>query len=465
MKGLGSLPGGSVFVRQFKGEVITPASTSYDGARAIWNRDINRFPRAIVRPLDDEDVVAAVRFARDADLLTAVRAGGHSYQGHSTCDDGVVIDLSQMRTVKFDPAAQVVSAQGGVLLRDVDGATLPQGQVLPAGVVSHTGLAGLALGGGIGYLTPSFGMTCDQFVRLRLVTASGEIVEASETENPDLFWALRGGGGNFGIVTNFECRTHELGPVQIGPLLYPMDDADEVIAALSEVTKAGPRELSLVLALGVDPAARLGLPPGGQRMLAVLVVYRGGADDAILRVLRSCAKPAFDGIQTADFHDLQRQAEDVAPYGVGWYMKSGHARDLSPDLSRRLVDHAVDYRAVASPGVQREVYAIQSLGGAASDVVEGDTAYGGRQARWHVAIEVGFTTPDERARIVDWTKQSWAKTEQLLDLKTSYINFNFEEEQGALDKVYGPGKLSRLRAIKRAYDPDNFFRLNTNIAP
>lgn len=464
MKALDNVAGGPGFLRRFKGEVITPASPTYDQARAIWNGDINRFPLAIVRPVDDADVVAAVQFARHAELLTAVRSGGHSYQGHSTCDDGLVIDMSNIRNVRLDPSTRIVSAQGGVLLRDVDNVTLSQGLVMPAGIVSHTGLAGLALGGGIGYLTPSFGMTCDQFVRLRVVTASGNVIEASETENPDLFWALRGGGGNFGIVTNFECRTHELGEVQIGTLVYAMDDAADVIAALSELMKGAPRELSLVIMLGVDPAVTLGGPPG-ERMLAVLVIYRGGAGDPILRELRSCGKPVFDAIQTGDFHTLQQRADDVAPHGVGWYMKSGHARELSRDLIERLLANARDFRDVASPDVQREVYAIQSLGGAASDIAEADTAYGGRQARWHVAIEVGFKTPAERDRIVTWTKEAWAKTEPQLDLKTSYVNLNFEDGQRALDQVYGPHKLSRLRKIKATYDPDNFFRLNTNITP
>ncbi|HKY82115.1 MAG TPA: BBE domain-containing protein [Sphingobium sp.] len=290
---------------------------------------------------------------------------------------------------------------------------------------------------------------------------------SARNENADLFWALRGGGGNFGIVTDFELRTHELGPLQGGPLFYRMDDAVEVIQDLSALMKDAPREMSLTMALAIKP----GMTPMASefseddRLLMVNVVHRGGAEDEILRAVRSCKPALYDFVGDLDFLDLQRRLDQVSQHGVGWYMKSGHAKTLGSGLIEQMVTNSMEYQRIASPDVLREVYAIQSLGGAASDVAEEDTAYSGRDAQWHCAVEVGFMDQEERDKVVAWTKSTWAETEKHLDLKTSYVNMNFEEGKGALENVYGASKLERLRAVKAAYDPENFFRLNTNIQP
>ncbi|MFC9664080.1 FAD-binding oxidoreductase [Nocardia sp. NPDC127606] len=459
-----SAPSWSKFLSSIKGVVIAESDSGYGEARAIWNGDVKRRPIAIVQVADVEDVVSTIRYARDAELPLAVRGGGHSYPGHSTCDDGLVLDLSRMRHVELDPATGYVNAQGGALLGSVDNVTVPNGLVTPAGIVSHTGLGGLALGGGIGYTTRSFGLTCDQFVRLRLVTADGDALWVSNTENPDLFWALRGGGGNFGVVTDFTLRTHELGPVYSGRLFYRMSEAVDVIVGVSEIMKHAPRETSVTFSLGINPASTpLGDSRMGERLLSINVVHRGHPDDDIVREIRSFRKALFDNIEPRDFLSVQSYYDKVSDRGFGWYMKSGHTRELSRGFAERMVESCLEYRKVASPSVPKEVYAIQSLGGAASDVPEDASAYSGRAAQWHCAIEVGFTTNDERDRIVDWTKETWSETQKHLDMKTSYVNLSFDE--GSLDDVYGAEKLQCLQKLKGIYDPENLFRFNTNIEP
>ena len=468
MTALASTASGASFARTFKGTISTRDCSDYDTARAVWNSDANRYPLAVVRPTDVEDVVAAVRFAREAAVPLAVRCGGHSYQGHSTCDGGVVIDLSaHMGHVRLAADASAVHAHGGARLGAVDRATLAAGRVVPAGIVSHTGLGGLALGGGIGHLTRSFGLTCDQFVRLEVVTAAGDVVHASDTENPELFWALQGGGGNFGVVTDFECRTHQLGPIQSGLLVYPMEQAADRIRTIAELMDHMPRELSVILSLAIRPdrTPLAGTVNAASRFLGVYVTYRGNPDDDALRELRAAGSPVHDSVQPADYLQVQQRFDAVSQHGVGWYMKSGHARALNADLVEIMVENAMAFQAVAAADVHREVYAIQSLGGAASDVAEDASAYSGRDAQWHCAIEVGYLSAEERERIVGWTRQSWARTEQHLDMATSYVNLNFEDGPEAVQKVYGAHKVDRLRRVKAEFDPDNVFNLNVNIAP
>lgn len=463
----GELLRGSAFARAFKGDVITAESSDYHEARKLWNGDIDRKPLAIVKAVDDADVVAALRFAVDNGLPVAVRGGGHSYPGHSMCEAGITIDLSRMRDVVPDLDQHRATIGGGALLGSVDRALVPRGQVMPAGVVSHTGMPGLALGGGVGYLSRSFGLTCDQFLRLRVVTVGGEVIHASADENPDLFWALRGGGGNFGIVTQFEVRTHDLGPVQAGFMAFRMSEAPDTLLAINEVLQAGPREMSIGSAFGVE-AQRFGLQDEvNERLLVVLVVYRGEADDAILAEIRNVRKPLVDTVATADFLDIQTMTDDDAVAGVGWYMKSGYTQELSRPLLEWMSENSVDYRDnVSSPLVNREVYTLQALGGAIKDVPEADTAFSGRAANWHVAVEVGFTTPEDRDRIVPWTRKSWTKTQSLIDMKTSYVNLNFEEGPDRLrDDIFGVEKFDRLQAIKATYDPQNVLALNWNIPP
>jgi FAD/FMN-containing dehydrogenase len=453
------------FLAEFSGDVSLPQSAEYDDARTIWNAAFDRCPLAVLRPATVQDVAAAVRFAREADLPTAVRSGGHSYPGHSTCDDGVIIDLSRLRAIDMDLARGSVRAGAGVLLGEVDRATLEFGQVVPAGIVSHTGLAGLALGGGIGYLTRSFGLTCDQFIQLEVVTADGEIVYASEDENPDLLWGLRGGGGNFGIVTEFELRTHSLGEFYAGHLLYRISEI-ETAAAIAGMVERGPRDLSAFLTFGMDPRT-FGLEiADAEPLFGAMVVYRGAEDDEPLRELRSVGNPVLDTVGPIPFADWQSQLDVRSGPGVGWYMKSKHTQKMTEPLLQKMADVSVAYRDVAAPGmIDRGVFSFQPIGGAAADVSEDDSAYSGRRAQWHTAIEVGFNTPDDGARLSEWVRERWSEIEPLHDLSTSYVNMMVDERAESVEDVYGAHKLERLRRVKVQYDPTNFFRLNSNIAP
>lgn len=337
---------------------------------------------------------------------------------------------------------------------------------MPAGLVSHTGMPGLALGGGVGWVSRSFGLTCDQFIRLRLVTADGEVVHASAEENPDLFWVLRGGGGNFGVVTELECRTHKLGPLQAGALVYRMSDAPDTCLALNEALQAGPRELMLAFSQGLEPE-QFGLD--GERVLVVYVVYRGNAEDAILAELRGTRKPLVDTVVPMDWIAQQTMSDKAAVPGIGWYMKSGFTRGLGRELLEQMAQDSIEYwSAISSPEVGREVYTLQSLGGAIQDVNEADSAFSRREALWHGAIEAGFTTPEERERILPWVKDAWTRTRELMDMTSSYVNLNFEEGPGGADpllEVFGAEKYARLQQVKTAWDPENHFRHNFNIKP
>lgn len=460
-----ALPGASAFTRAFKGDIITAETPEYDVARRLWNGDIDKKPLAVVKANDDADVAAAIRFARESGTPLGVKGGGHSYPGHSMVTDGLVIDLSRISTVTADPERNRVTAGGGTLLGAVDRATFAHGQVMPAGVVSHTGLPGLALGGGVGWMSRSFGLTCDQFIRLRMVTAEGEVVHVSREENPELFWALRGGGGNFGVVTEFECRTYELGPLQVGALVYPMEGAADTCLALNEFLQAGPRQLGLSFSLGIEPEV---VGRTGERVLVVYVTYRGNADDQILADLRKVRKPLLDTIVPTNWLELQTRSDKEAKAGVGWYMKSGFTRELSRELLELTAENAIEYRSnISSPKVGREVYTLQALGGAIQDLDENDAAYSGRAALWHGAIEAGFTTPEERERIVPWIRDAWKRTRPLMDMTNSYVNLNFEEGEGndPLIDVFGEEKYARLQQVKTDWDPTNLFRHNFNIKP
>lgn len=463
---MNELVGSVAFQRAFGGDVVTASSPDYDSARKLWNGDIDRKPIAVVKATSDADVAMAIRFARDAGVPLGVRGGGHSYPGHSMVEGGLVIDLSRMGAVTPDPDNMRVTIGGGALLGSVDQALTPLGHVMPAGVVSHTGMPGLALGGGVGYLSRSFGLTCDQFVRLRVVTAEGEVVYASADENSDLFWALRGGGGNFGVVTEFKCRTHILGPVQAGALVYRMSDAPDICLAMNEVLQAGPRELMLAFSQGYDPE-KFGLQ--GERLLVVYVVYRGNPEDSILAQVRGVHPALVDTVAPTDWITQQTMHDQAAKPGIGWYMKSGYTRTLSRELLELIARDSVDYRSnVSSPAVGREVYTLQSLGGAIQDVDDEDSAYSGREALWHGAIEAGFTSQEERDRILPWVRDAFSRTRELMDMTTSYVNLNFEQGTGGADpllEVFGAEKYARLRRIKTQWDPQNLFRHNFNIKP
>jgi FAD/FMN-containing dehydrogenase len=447
----------------FEGELVSPGHPDYERRRRIWNGDIDRRPAVIAMCRSVGDVALAVRHAREAGLVIAVRSGGHSYPGHSVCEGGLVVDLSNMNQVAFAEDGTTVRVGAGALLGTVDQATVARGRVVPAGIVSHTGFAGLALGGGMGYLTRSHGMTCDHLTGFTVVTADGEIVRADADRHPDLFWALRGGGGNFGIVTEFECTTSPVPALCVGNLFYPADRAVEIFEGVRDLVESGPRALSVRLVSGMTAPGENGAHE--RDVVGVRVIYQGQPGDAVLSELRQISEPIRDDIAVTGYLRLQTEFDEFSQRGIGWYMKSGHTRKLSSGGLGAMIEATLSHQEVASDRVLRSVHSIASLGGAASDVPEMATAYSGRDAGWHFAVEVGFTNAEERRRIVGNTRETWATIEPHLDMGTSYVNMLFEEQLASMERVYGTEKFAKLRRIKTAYDPENVFRHNANIPP
>lgn len=460
------LSGATAFKSAFKGDIITPSNDSYEEARKLWNGDIDRRPLAVVRPQSDQDVAAVLQFVQEAGVPLAVKGGGHSYAGHSMVEKGITIDMWNFQQVEADLANHRVKAGGGVRLGGVDRALVPHDQVMPAGVVSHTGMPGLALGGGVGYNSRSFGLTCDQFIRLKVVLLSGEVVYASETEHPDLFWALRGGGGNFGIVTEFECKTHDLGPYTWGFLAYPSSQSVEISEAVIELARTAPREFGVSVSYGIpDRKFGLSLPESDNTLVTVMVYHRGTPDDRIIEQVRAIGRPLVDTIAINDFLTLQTMSDDNAKAGIGWYMKSGYTQEVQHGLLEHMAAASVEYtNKISSPHVEREIYTLQLLGGAIQDTPEEATAYSGRAANWHSAVECGFTTPEERERIVGWIKESWKTNSSYFDMDASYVNLNTDDGDEPVKKIFG-AKYARLQEVKATYDPNNVFALNWNIKP
>jgi FAD/FMN-containing dehydrogenase/SAM-dependent methyltransferase len=450
---MASIPG-------FTGSLISPHDLGYDAARAIWNAMHDRRPALIAQPRTAPDVAAAVRYARAEGLLVAVRGGGHSIPGHSVCDDGLVIDLRALSHVMVDPRRMQATVGGGALLGDVDRATQAHGLVLPAGVVSHTGVGGLTLGGGVGRLMRRYGLTIDSLQAAEVVTADGQILRASADEHPDLFWALRGGGGNFGIVTEFEFALHELSELTILATFHPLEQARQVI-------ERGRREMA-------DPAARDELlwtsflrragdvpwmPPAltGQHGIMSLVEWSGapGQGQAILEKIRDDLEPAASDLSVVPFLFMQTITDDLFAHGLRTYIKAGFADDLPGGLIDVLLEHAASIR---SPITQIELLA---LGGAIGRVDQNATAFPFRQARWLINIPATWRDAADDEGEIAWARATYAAVQPFLTGGT-YVNFMGDDEEAA--GAYS-GTIDRLQQVKAVYDPHNIFRLNQNIPP
>jgi hypothetical protein len=447
----------------FRGELIRSGDAPYDEQRKIWNGSIDRRPTLIARCAAVADVVAAVRFAKRTGLIVAVRGGGHSWPGLSLCDGGVVIDLSLMKGIRVDPEAATVRAQAGVLLGELDRATQAFGLAVPAGIVTHTGLAGLTLGGGIGHLMRKFGLTIDQLLSVDLVTANGETVKASEDENPDLFWGVRGGGGNFGIVTSFEFRLNPLGPmVMAGPVFWHMADAPEVLRFYRDWITDVPDDLTTIVNFRKAPVSPL-IPDELRHkpVVAVLCTYAGPVEEgeAVIRPLREFGSVAHDLCQPQPFLTHQASLDPGLPHGWWYYCRSCDVAELSDDVIDTTVEHSL---RIQSP---RTTYPIFHLGGAIRGVGDDETAFNGRAAGH--TYNINAVAPGDNGEGFDeereWARGLW---NALAPFHTSvYVNFLMDEGEEGIRRAYGAAKYDRLKALKRTYDPENFFRLNQNIAP
>jgi FAD/FMN-containing dehydrogenase len=444
-----------------RGELVRPDDAGFEEARRVWNGSIDRVPALVARCAGVADVIATVRFARESGLLVSVRGGGHSFPGLSVCDGGLVIDLSPMKGIRVDPRARTVRAQAGVLLGELDHETQAFGMAVPAGIVTHTGLAGLTLGGGIGWLMRKYGLTIDQLLSIDLVTAEGELVRASETENADLYWGVRGGGGNFGIVTEFEFRLNPVGPIVLaGPVFWPMEDSPEVLRFYREWIKDVPDELTTIVMHRKAPPLPV-VPPElrGKPVVVVACCYAGSIEEGekVVRPLKAFGRPVLDLCAPKPFLAHQAMFDPSFPHGRWYYMKPCDVAELTDEVIDVTVDHAL---RIKSP---HTAFPIFHLGGAVARVGEEETAFNSRAA----GHTFNCTAVTESAEGFDeereWARSFWSALEP--HQTSVYVNFLMEEGEERIRQAYGTRKYERLRALKRRWDPDNFFRMNQNIRP
>ena len=442
------------FTEAFAGEVILPRDAGYDAARVVWNGMIDRRPALIVRPTGAADVMTAVRLARKEQLPIAVRSGGHSIPGFSTCDDGIVIDLSRLRGVRVDPERRVAQVSGGSLLGDLDHEAQAFGLVCPVGVISHTGAAGLTLGGGMGRLQRRFGLTIDNLLAADVVTADGRLVRAGEDENADLLWGLRGAGANFGIATSLEYRLHPLDRVIThGAVLHPVDRANELAALYRDAVENGPDELWLSFGLGVDEAR--------EPIAYVGALHSGPLADADrdLARLRAFGPPAAGSFDAKPYLSTQTMNDEAMRWGHRFYMKSA----FLPGLPDEVVDRLAAHLSNLPDGAEGE-FSAWSMGRAVAAVPEDATAYTGREAAIWLAAEILWDDESLDGRCREWARAALADV-QPLAITGRYVNDVAEAGSDVVRSVYGEAKYEKLRDLKRAWDPDNVFRLNQNIQP
>jgi FAD/FMN-containing dehydrogenase len=443
----------------FGGQLVQPADPSYDDDRRIWNGSIDRFPALIARCAGVADVMAAVRFAREAGLRVAVRGGGHSFPGLSVCDGGIVIDLSPMRGIRVDPEARTARAQAGVLLGELDRETQAFGLAVPSGIVTHTGVAGLTLGGGIGWIMRKYGLTVDQLIGVDVVTAEGEFVKASETENPDLFWGIRGGGGNFGIVTEFEFRLNPLGPtVLAGPVFWPMEQSPAVLRFYRDWIAEAPDELmTLVVHRKAPPLPFVPAELHGKPVVAVVCCYAGPVEEGerVLRPLKAFGSPVLDLCVPKPYLVHQAMFDPTFPHGRWYYFRACDVAELSDAVIDITVEHSM---RIKSP---HTAFPIWQLGGALARS-GGDTAFSGSTSGHTFNINGATETAEGFDEEREWVRSFWSALEPYH--QSVYANFLMDEGEGRVREAYGD-KYERLQALKRRWDPDNFFRLNQNIAP
>jgi FAD/FMN-containing dehydrogenase len=445
----------------FGGELIQPDGDGYDPARTIFNAMVDRRPALIARCSGVSDVVSALRFARDNDLEVAVRGGGHSVTGHGLCDDGLCIDLSPMKGVRVDPSDQTAWVQAGCTWGDLDRETQAYGLAVPGGRVPSTGVAGLTLGGGSGWLERKFGYTVDSLIEADVVTADGQVVVASPDEHADLLWGLKGGGGNFGIVTAFRFQLHEVGPIMLGGmLLFPVERAEEILRAYRDYIGSAPDEVGGASAILTAPPEEF-VPEEvrGKPVIGLIWCYAGPVEEGQehLQPLRDLG-PALDAVQPMPYVFVQRLIEPGNPPGNQQYWKAGFLQELSDDAIEAWVSHA---SKIASPFTASIML---PLGGAVARAGEDDTPLGFRDAGWNYHILSQWPDPAEEERQIAWTRE-FAEAMEPSSLDGVYLNFMADETGDLVQRAFGPEKYARLQELKDRYDPDNVFHLNQNVKP
>jgi FAD/FMN-containing dehydrogenase len=442
-----------------RGNLIQPADPSYDEARTVYNAMIDKRPALIARCETVADVIAAVNFARDNNILVAIRGGGHNGPGLGTCDDGLVIDLSAMDGVRVDPAARTARVEGGALLGDLHHATNAFGLATPSGIISTTGVGGITLGGGVGYLTRQLGLAIDNLLEADVVLADGSFVTASETENPDLFWALRGGGGNFGVVTSFVFRLHPLPHLTAGPTLWTLDRSAEVLRWYREFITNAPDDLNGFFAFLTVPAvAPFPEELWNQKMCGVVWSYTGDTPQEVFTPIRSqFGTPALDWVGPIPHPALQSMFDGLYPAGDQWYWKA----DFVTEISDEAVDIHVRFAEALPTG--KSTMHLYPIDGVAGRVAKDATPWNYRDANWAMVMVGVSPDPADNEQMIEWTRDYWSALHPY-SAGGAYVNMMMEEGQDRVRASYGD-HYDRLAVIKGKYDPNNLFRVNQNITP
>lgn len=445
----------------FGGTILLPGDTAYESARKIWNAMIDRHPILIARCATTSDVVRAVNFARDNGLVLAVRGGGHNIAGNAMCDGGIVIDLSQMKAASVDPEARHATIEGGATLADLDAATLAHGLATPLGINSTTGVAGLTLGGGFGWLSRKHGMTIDNLESAEVVTAAGEVVRASPTEHPDLFWAIRGGSGNFGVVTRFEFRLHPVGPDLLsGLIVYPISEAKTVLQQYREFMANAPDELSVWPVLRQAPPLPF-LPPEvhGKGIIALALLYAGDPKqgEPLIAPLRTFGTPLGEHVGVQPYTAWQQAFDPLLTPGARNYWKSHNLSTLKDELFDAVIDFV---NRLPSP--QCEIF-FGAIGGATTRPAPDSAAYAHRDTLFVMNVHGRWDDPADDKRCIGWARDFFEASAPFASGGV-YVNFLTADEVDRVRTAYGPN-YDRLARVKRKYDPDNLFRMNQNIKP
>lgn len=454
-----------LFAGGFSGEILEPGDTAYDGARSVWNAMIDRRPDLIAQCRNTSDVAAAVRLARARNLAVAIRGGGHNVAGHAVCDGGIMLDLSLMRGVQVDAERRVAIVEGGAIWRDVDTATQAHGLATPGGLISETGVAGLTLSGGIGWLRAQHGLSIDNLVAADVVTADGALTRASDDENPDLLWALRGGGGNFGVVVRFEFALHPVGPeVMFAAPVYALADGPGPIRAWRDfLARNGDRVASLCEFSTVPETEDFEKEHWGSRVYTLACVYNGdsGEGEALLLPLRDLGEKVADFSGRMDYCDIQQLFDTLMPAGeFRCYWKARYLSDL-PD---EMIDLALK-NAAAAPS-DNSLSSLWNLGGAMARVAADATAFGDRDMNWMYSLDSVWTNPADDAANIAWSREGWASAARYGQQNRAYLNFpGHGEDSDELTRTAFGSNYPRLVQIKKRYDPENLFRCNQNIKP
>ncbi len=441
---------------ELRGELLFPLDPGYEPARRIWNAMIDRRPGCILRAAGTADVMAGVRFAAEHDLLLSVRGGGHNVAGNAVCDGGLMLDLSGMRAVQVDPVRRRARAQGGATWGDFDAETQAFGLATTGGLISETGVAGLTLGGGIGWLSPSYGLACDNLVSLELVTAEGKLVTASTEENADLFWGLKGGGGNFGVVTSFEFRLHPVGPlVYAGMLLYPIEEAEACLVKLRDFMRGAPDSLA---ALGAITTL-----PDGRPVAGFVAVHNGPVEEgeALLAPWRGWGQPLVDSLGPTPYRKIQTVFDAGAPKGLRYYWKSSFLDSL-PDEALA----AIAARGRARSSLKSKIF-VEFLGGALHSLPREATVFEHRGSPYNLLIIGGWDDAGDDAVNRQWARETWQALQPYASegVYVNYLGTEADEEGNRVPLAFGAEKYAKLVALKRKYDPGNLFRMNQNIRP